>query len=61
YLEDIGQQQVDKFEFFWTGPSVWSVSYPPEDLIRVSDQLGRKTVIWANYPVKDMKNRHFLL
>ncbi|MDO6524303.1 beta-N-acetylglucosaminidase domain-containing protein [Motilimonas sp. 1_MG-2023] len=60
YLEDLGQQLDAKFDVFWTGPSVWSVSYPPEHLIRVADQLGRKPVIWDNYPVNDMKNWHFL-
>lgn len=60
YLELLGQKLDKKFDVFWTGPSVWSVAYPPEHLIRVAEQLGRKPVIWDNYPVNDMKNWHYL-
>lgn len=60
YLEDLGQQLDSQFDVFWTGPSVWSVSYPPAHLIRVAQQLQRKPVIWDNYPVNDMKNWHYL-
>lgn len=60
YLEDLGAELLPEIDVFWTGPSVWSVSYPPAHLEEVASKLRRKPVIWDNYPVNDMKNWHLI-
>ncbi|RJG42315.1 beta-N-acetylglucosaminidase domain-containing protein [Motilimonas pumila] len=60
YLQDLGAALLPEIDVFWTGPSVWSVSYPPEHLEEVADKLRRQPVIWDNYPVNDMKNWHLI-
>ena len=37
----------------WTGESVVSKTYPAEHLDRVANEMGRKPLIWDNYPVND--------
>ncbi len=60
YLAELGQQLDKKYDVFWTGPQVWSVAYPPDHLLGVTELLGRKPTIWDNYPVNDMKNWPYL-
>ena len=42
-----------KISVFWTGNLVCSKEFAPDYLQSVSMRLGRKPVIWDNYPVND--------
>ena len=53
YLEDFGRDLDPAIEVFWTGEEVCSREYSPGHLRRVADQLGRRPVLWDNYPVND--------
>ena len=53
YLEDLGVALNPAVGVFWTGPEVCSTNYPQEHLVAVSERLGRKPVLWDNYPVND--------
>ncbi len=53
YLEDFGAALDASIDVFWTGPEVCSLELSPGHLARVSDQLGRKPLLWDNYPVND--------
>ncbi len=53
YLETLGQLLDPAVDIFWTGEQVCSKTYPAAHLQEVAAQLGRKPVIWDNYPVND--------
>jgi len=53
YLEDLGRTLDKAIDIFWTGPEVCSREFAPSHLPRVADQLGRKPLLWDNYPVND--------
>lgn len=53
YLEDLGAALDPAIEVFWTGPEVCSREYSPGHLERVGRQLGRRPLLWDNYPVND--------
>lgn len=53
YLEEFGKRLDSKIEIFWTGEEVCSREYSVGHLSRVADQLGRKPMLWDNYPVND--------
>ena len=53
YLETLGRLLDRSIQVFWTGEEVCSREISPGHLKRVSDQLGRKPVLWDNYPVND--------
>ena len=53
YLSELGRLLDPSVGVFWTGPKVVSASYPDDHLRRVTTELGRKPVIWDNYPVND--------
>lgn len=53
YLETLGRLLDPSVGVFWTGEEVCSREISPGHLQRVSDQLGRKPVLWDNYPVND--------
>ena len=53
YVEDLGAGLDPKVEIFWTGEEVISRQFSPGYLARVSEQLGRKPMLWDNYPVND--------
>jgi hyaluronoglucosaminidase len=55
YLEDLSKGLEPNIEIFWTGPKVISSSYPREHLEDVAARLGRKPLLWDNYPVNDAK------
>ncbi|MGP1666704.1 MAG: beta-N-acetylglucosaminidase domain-containing protein, partial [Rhodanobacter sp.] len=44
-----------RIDVFWTGPKVLSDTYPRSHLLQVADKLGRKPLLWDNYPVNDAK------
>ena len=53
YLEEIGQEIDPSVHFYWTGEKVCSTEYPSEHLAQVTKWLGRKPLLWDNYPVND--------
>ncbi len=53
YLEDLGRALDPSIQVFWTGPRICSTEYPPEHLREVTGRLGRKLLLWDNYPVND--------
>lgn len=53
YLQTLGRLLDPEVGVFWTGPRVVSPQYPDDHLQRVTEELGRKPVIWDNYPVND--------
>ena len=53
YLEQLGRRLDPAVELFWTGPEVCAREFTPGHLARVAGQLGRKPVLWDNYPVND--------
>jgi hypothetical protein len=53
YLHDLGAALDPHVEVCWTGNEICSTSYESEHLRIVSEQLGRKPLIWDNYPVND--------
>jgi len=53
YLETLGRKLDHSVNVFWTGEEVCSREVSPGHLKRVGDLLGRKPVLWDNYPVND--------
>jgi hypothetical protein len=53
YLETLGRRLDHDIQVFWTGEEVCSLEISPGHLKRVGEQLGRKPVLWDNYPVND--------
>lgn len=53
YLEDIGKSLDPSIDVFWTGPQVFTNTFPRQHLQELTDKLQRKPLIWHNYPVND--------
>ncbi|HET9576708.1 MAG TPA: beta-N-acetylglucosaminidase domain-containing protein [Usitatibacter sp.] len=53
YLEDLGRRLDPRVAVYWTGEEICAREYSPGHLARVADALGRKPVLWDNYPVND--------
>lgn len=53
YLETIGRALDPAVAIYWTGPKVVSDTISVEHVAAVADSLGRKPVLWDNYPVND--------
>ncbi|GHD43187.1 beta-N-acetylglucosaminidase [Marinobacter persicus] len=53
YLETLGQELDPAIQVFWTGEEVCSREISPGHLKRVGKLLGRKPLLWDNYPVND--------
>ncbi len=53
YLETLGRTLDAGINVFWTGEEVCSREVSPGHLRSVADRLGRKPVLWDNYPVND--------
>lgn len=53
YLEELGRLLAASVEVFWTGEEVCSRALSPGHLRAVSQRLGRKPLLWDNYPVND--------
>jgi len=53
YLEQLGAALNNAIRVFWTGPEVCSREVSPGHLQRVAEALGRKPLLWDNYPVND--------
>lgn len=53
YLETLGEMLDPAIRVFWTGEEVCSREVTPGHLKRVCKALGRKPLLWDNYPVND--------
>lgn len=53
YLEDLAARLDSAIGLFWTGEEVCSREYSPGHLARIEARMGRKPVLWDNYPVND--------
>lgn len=53
YLETLGELLPAEVDIFWTGPLVLSPGYTSEDIAAISARIGRKPLLWDNYPVND--------
>lgn len=53
YLEQLGRLLDPAIHLFWTGPEVCAREFSPGHLARVAGQMGRRPMLWDNYPVND--------
>ncbi len=53
YLRDLCKDFDPSINVFWTGEEVCSRQYGINHLEQVADLLGRKPLLWDNYPVND--------
>ena len=53
YLEALGARLDPAVRIFWTGEEVCSREYGAAHLSDVAQRLGRKPMLWDNYPVND--------
>ena len=61
YFEQLATGLEADIDLLWTGPQVISTAYRHEDMRRASELLGRKPLLWDNYPVNDgRKSSRFL-
>lgn len=57
YWSDLGRYLPESTDVFWTGNQVCSESIATEDIKQITRQLGRKVLLWDNYPVNDGAQR----
>jgi hypothetical protein len=55
YLEEFGARLDPGIDIFWTGEEVCSREFTTGHLARVCNLIGRKPMLWDNYPVNDGK------
>ncbi len=55
YLEEFGARLDSSIDIFWTGEEICSRQFSTGHLKRMCRLLGRKPVLWDNYPVNDGK------
>ncbi len=53
YLQQLSAGLDKSWDLFWTGDKVCSQGYEDDYLDDVAERLGRKPLIWDNYPVND--------
>ena len=53
YLQALGAALDPAIDVFWTGPEVCSRELKPGHVSRIADELGRRPLLWDNYPVND--------
>jgi hypothetical protein len=53
YWQALGQLLPPGVDVFWTGNKVCSESIQAADLAAINAALGRKVILWDNYPVND--------
>jgi hyaluronoglucosaminidase len=54
YLSELGERLHTEIDIFYTGPQVCSASIRLEDVQAFTRVVGRKPLIWDNYPVNDL-------
>ena len=53
YWRQLGEGLSSDVDIFWTGNQVCSSSVGVADIANAQQQLGRRPVLWDNYPVND--------
>jgi hypothetical protein len=53
YWADLGREMPNTVDIFWTGNKVCSESVRVKDIESINQQLGRRVMLWDNYPVND--------
>jgi hyaluronoglucosaminidase len=53
YLRELGRGIDRSIDFFWTGEEVCARQIGFAHVERVADEMGRKPMLWDNYPVND--------
>jgi hyaluronoglucosaminidase len=53
YWPQLGRELPDSVDIFWTGNRVCSESIVADDIRAITGQLGRRVMLWDNYPVND--------
>ncbi|MEH6582143.1 MAG: beta-N-acetylglucosaminidase domain-containing protein [Halioglobus sp.] len=53
YWRQLGRDLPVDVDIFWTGNSVCSESISGADIDRINGELGRRVMLWDNYPVND--------
>ncbi len=53
YLRELGELLDPRIMVMWTGPVIAPVRITRSDVEKLIEILGRKPVIWENYPVND--------
>ena len=53
YWQELGDGMPGEVGVFWTGNRVISPAVTPTDIRQAAAALGRKPVLWDNYPVND--------
>lgn len=56
YFEVLGQALDRSIDVFWTGDKICTKTYETDGLERLTQALGRKPLLWDNYPVNDGPN-----
>ena len=51
YLDDLGANLDGDIEVMWTGSTTWSPTIAPGNLAAVNHKLGRKVLLWDNWPL----------
>jgi hypothetical protein len=57
YWEHLGRELPGEVELFWTGNQVCSEAVAVADIEAINRQLGRRVILWDNYPVNDGAQR----
>jgi hyaluronoglucosaminidase len=57
YWSDLGRYLPRSADIFWTGNRVCSESITTGDIEQITRKLGRKVLLWDNYPVNDGAQR----
>ncbi|MGJ8687481.1 MAG: beta-N-acetylglucosaminidase domain-containing protein, partial [Spongiibacteraceae bacterium] len=53
YFAELAAGLADDVDILWTGNRVISALYTEKDMLRATQLLGRKPLLWDNYPVND--------
>ncbi len=57
YWPQLGSELPTDVDIFWTGNKVCSEAIAVVDIARIEQQLGRRVLLWDNYPVNDGATR----
>ena len=53
YWPELGRALPPDVDIFWTGNQVCSAAISVDDILRINTALGRRVLLWDNYPVND--------
>lgn len=57
YWSQLGAELASDVDVFWTGNRVCSEHITAADILKINSQLGRRVMLWDNYPVNDGAHR----